>query len=195
MMRGAKFVMAGLIGAAAMLGGLSGCVGWNVYPAMEGEHGFSNPNSDPMPTIMTEALKWVVVRYPPNERAEWTGGAPVVNEEAADGPFAVNLPKGLNRAVYTKIAENVGHGAVAMAPGNEGLPTYHISRLWVRGDEARVDLVRPVLGIPPGPDGRPATQGMTLRLRGGLEPWHVTSHNVWSLSTVPAPSLSYVPED
>ena len=34
---------------------------------------------------------------------------------------------------------------------------------------------------------------ITVRLRGGLAPWHVTSHNVWSFNSLPTPPLNYMP--
>ena len=54
----------------------SGCVGHNVInPVADGERGFSNPNSDPIPPLMIEAVRWVATRYPPEESAEWSVGA------------------------------------------------------------------------------------------------------------------------
>ena len=169
---------------------LSGCVGYNVYPPMEGEHGFSNVNSDPFPQIVTASLQWVVLRYPPNEHAEW-------KEPAAGNvgitPFAVNLPQGMNRELSERIAKNIGMGAVSMVPGNEKLPTYSISRVWVQGDEAKVDIVRPVTNVAFDQQGTPVTQGITVRLRGGMEQWHVTSHRLWSYNSLQAPPINFIP--
>ena len=58
--------VAALAGVVVCLLGLSGCVGYNVYPPMEGERGFTNVNSDPFPPVITEALRWTILRYPPN---------------------------------------------------------------------------------------------------------------------------------
>ncbi len=180
---------------------LPGCVGHNVInPVAEGERGFSNPNSDPIPPLMIESLRWVATRYPPEEAAEWTtGGAPLPDSGAGiPGPrFAINLPQGVNANVYKRVAELVGFGAVPMQEGNESLPTYHIARVWVQGDEAKVDVIRPIKGMATAVEGggsRPMTQPITVRLRGGLKPWHVTSHNVWSFNSLPVPPLYYMPE-
>jgi hypothetical protein len=86
----------GLVAAAAVAGavslGMSGCVGYNVYPPMEGQRGFTNVNSDPFPPVITESLKWTILRYPPNSHAEW-------NQPAAGNvgvtAYAVNLPVGM----------------------------------------------------------------------------------------------------
>lgn len=176
--------------------GLSGCVGHNVInPVADGERGFSNPNSDPIPPLMIESIRWVVTRYPPEESAEWSaGGAPLPDSGAGiPGPrFAINLPEGVNALVYQRVADLVGFGAVPMQEGNESLPTYHIARIWVQGDEARIDVIRPIRGLNAGPESRPITQPITVRLRGGLQPWHVTSHNVWSFNSLPTPPLNYM---
>ena len=174
-----------------------GCVGHNVInPVADGERGFTNPNSDPIPPLMIESIRWVATRYPPEESAEWSaGGAPMPDSGAGiAGPrFAVNLPQGVNREVYKRVCELIGFGAVPMQEGNESLPTYHVSRIWVEGDEAKVDVIRPIKGLNTGPEGRPITQPITVRLRGGLAPWHVTSHNVWSFNSLPTPPLNYMP--
>ena len=185
--------LAALAVSAAALAAVSGCVGYNVYPPQPGvTAGFTNPNSDPFPPIMTEALRWVITRNPAVASAEWS---PPLGVPPEGSKFAVNLPVGVNRLVYLRVADRIGYGAVPLVPGNENLPTYHISRIWISGDEAKVDVVRPVLGLPPGANGRPVTQGTTVRLRGGMEPWHVTSHRDWAINTLPTPALNYVPEE
>lgn len=178
--------------SAAAIATVGGCVGHNIYPPQSGVSGFHNPNSDPFPPLMTEAVRWAITRFPAVTPAEWSPPLGVPPEGAR---FAVNLPVGVNRLVYLRVVDRAGFGAVPMTPGNEHLPTYHVVRVWVGGDEAKVDVVRPVPGIPAAADGRPATQGITVRLRGGLKPWHVTSHRVWALNTLEAPALNYVPEE
>lgn len=178
--------------AAASLAALGGCVGYNVYPPQRGIAGFHNPNSDPFPPIMTESVRWVISRYPAVTPAEWS---PPLGVPPEGSRFAVNLPVGVNRLVYRRVVERIGFGAVPMEPGNEHLPTYHVARVWVAGDDAKVDIVRPVPGMPPAADGRPVTQGITVRLRGGLQPWRVTSHRVWALNALETPPLNYVPEE
>jgi hypothetical protein len=173
-------------GAAALTGA---CVGYNVYPPMEGERGFTNVNSDPFPPVILASLQWVTTRYPPEAQAEW-------NQPAAGQPgpvtYAVNMPQGMNRLISERIVGRLGPGAQPMVPGNEGLPTYHVSRVWVSGDEAKVDIVRPVTNVAFTGQGKPVTQGITVRLRGGVNPWHVTSHRVWSFNAMAVPALNYI---
>lgn len=176
--------------ACVLLGsGLSGCVGYNIYPPMEGERGFTNVNSDPFPPVMTSALQWVTTRYPPNADAEW-------NQPAAGNvgvtPFAINLPRGVNRMLAERIIKNVGNGAQPMVPGSENLPTYHVSRIWVSGDEAKVDIVRPVVNVAFTNQGKPVTQGITVRLRGGMKQWTVSSHRLWSFNAMQPPAINYL---
>ncbi len=168
---------------------LTGCVGYSVYPPMEGERGFTNVNSDPFPPVITESLKWVILRYPPNARAEWS--QPAAGNVGVTA-YAINLPAGLNRQIAERVVKSVGEGAQPMLPGNEKLPTYHIVRISVSGDDAKVDIVRPVVDVAYTGQGKPVTQGLTLRLRGGLAAWHVTSHREWAFNTLQAPALNYL---
>ncbi len=178
--------------AALLLAGtgmLSGCVGYNVYPPMEGERGFTNVYSNPFPQVITESLKWVVVRYPPNSQAEWS--QPAAGNVGVT-PFAVNLPVGLNRVLAERMVKDIGQGAEPMIPGNEKLPTYHISRVWVSGDDAKVDIIRPVVDVAYTGQGKPVTQALTVRLRGGLAQWHVTSHREWAFNALQPPAINYL---
>lgn len=169
----------------------AGCVGFNVYPAAPGERGFTNVNSDPFPPIITAAVQWAVTRYPPDAVTEFSAAAPAGPGQT---PFAINLPTGMNEQIGRRIVTRIGFNAQPLVPGNERLPIYHVARIAVSGDDAKVDIVRPVLGIP-ATGGRAATQGLTLRLRGGLKPWTVTSHRVWSFNAMPAPALNYLSTD
>lgn len=176
-----------VLSALLMSASLSGCVGYNVYPPEAGDRGFTNPNDDPFPPVMTEALRWAVVRYPPNASTEFSVAAPAGPEV----PFALNLPAGVSELLADRIAKNVGFGAQPLYAGNEKLPIYHIARVWVSGDEAKVDVIRPVKGITTM-GGKDATQAISIRLRGGVSPWRVTSHRVWSLNALATPALNVV---
>jgi hypothetical protein len=177
---------------AMMASGL-GCVGYAVYPPEEGMKGFKNPNSDPIPTLMTEAVKYVSSRYPSTSQEEWHAAPSIIPGEAPK--FVVNLPSGVNQSVYRSVVKNISPTALPMEPGLEGLPTYHVARVYVQGDEAKVDVIRPVPALGGNAsEARQITQGVTVRLRGGFGPWHVTSHNVWTLGAMPVPPINYVPE-
>lgn len=197
---GSRLSALAVLALAGLLGGLGGgCVGYHVYPEVGNEPGVESINSPPVHQIMAESIRWTVTHYPPYERYEWQAGPEAVGDrvirlEGKDKFFAINLPPGVRREVYEMVVKNAGPGAVAMEPGNESMPTYHFLRVWISGDEARAEVMRPVTGMPPGPDGRPVTQGMTLYLRGGVHSWRVEYHNAWSIGTMTTPSLSYIPE-
>lgn len=185
---------------AAVWGGLGvGCVGYHVYPAVDEEPGVRSINSPPVHNIMAEAIRWTVTHYPPYERYEWQAGPEAIGDrvirlEGREEFFAINLPEGVRREVYQMVVKNAGPGAVAMEPGKEEMPTYHFVRVWISGDEARAEVMRPVPGMPPGPDGLPVEQGMTLYLRGGVRPWRVEYHNAWSIGAMATPAINYIPE-
>lgn len=189
-----RMVMVMLAGAWLLAG--VGCVGYATYPPMEGMRGFKNPNSDPLPRLMIESVKWVSTRYPPTAAQEWSAPPTIVPGEGAK--FVVNLPAGVNADLYRSIARKIGPDCVPMEPGVETLPTYHVARIWVQGDEAKVDVLRPVpgargAGASGNADSRQITQGITVRLRGGVEAWHVTSHNVWTIGAMDVPPINYAP--
>lgn len=183
--------------AAAWAGLGSGCVGYHVYPPEEGLRGITNPNSSPVPELATEALKWTVTRYPPSGGYEWTRTPAELPE--SDNKFVINLPSGFSPMIYRSVARNVSPNALPMEPGLESLPTYHVARVYVQGDDAKVDVIRPVPGLPgnepsQGGYGQGAiTQGITLRLRGGVGPWRVTSHTTWTPGALQVPPINYVP--
>ncbi len=171
-----------------------GCVGFHVYPPEEGLSGIANPNSSPIPELAKEALTWTVTRYPPTGGYEWTRTP--ANLPGGESKFVINLPSGFNAAIYRSIARDVSPNALPMEPGLESLPTYHVSRFYVVGDEAKVDVIRPVYGLPGNsPDTGAITQGITLRLRGGLSSWHVTSHTTWTPGALQVPPINYVPSN
>src|SRR5262245_17921788 len=88
--------------AAAAVGG---CQQYTTYPAVPTQHGTSeSPNNPATEAAMVAALQYVATRYPP--------GGPVYGaktpEEAgritADYAFAINVPKGMRKSFYERIA-------------------------------------------------------------------------------------------
>lgn len=175
---------------AALIAGPGGCVGYNTYPPVPGQRAFTHPNSPAVHQLMSESLRWVVRRYPPD-------GEPgmLQPEVEYDEPrLVINLPEGILRNVYLRVARNVGQGAVPVTPETEHLPTYHVAQLWVRGDRAKVDVLRPVPGLVMR-DGEQVHQGITVHLRGGPRPWRVTTHRVWTIGAMETPPLTYLPPE
>ncbi len=168
--------------------GLIGCYGYASYPAIEGaKPGIDNPNAPPVDELMILSTRWVADRYPPPRR-----GPAVVGQ----AEFAINLPEGVRRDVYERVSERTGGRAVPVTEENaRTLPVYHISRIWVRMHDAKVDVMRPRLDLPKKPDGEPVYECITLLVEGGLQPWRVTRFQTWEVGIVEPPPLWYCPED
>jgi hypothetical protein len=194
-----------MVVTAALAGcSLSGCVGYNVYPPETGTSGFKDPSSPPMYQLMTEALKWTVRKYPPGDQTPATAAdVPIptseAEEAAAGGPggdearVAISLFSSMNPQVYEYTVQQIGEGAVPLTPETEHLPRYMVSRVWVLGDQAKVDVFRPVIGLGAAPGGEPLYQMITVNLRGGMKYWRVTSYRVWSIGTFAPPAPEYFP--
>ncbi len=176
----------GLLLACAALGG---CFGYANYPPVAGSQWDTNdPNTPGTEGAMQEALRWVIVRYPP--------------PESVGGAFAINLPPGTRRKVYENIARELGPGASPMSPEVRDLPTYHVSHFRTRGPNATVDVLRPVFELDPaarqgvvwGADGRTTYQCVTVYLKGGFEPWRVEGTRIRDVAVVAVPEPNDIPE-
>ncbi len=145
--------------------GLAGCAGYSSYPNAEGSLTRSSTSTRAATGVMRESLRWTTSR---------TSGVPE--------RFAVNLPAGVEAATYASIASSVG--GEALSSSNADLPRYSITRVWVRSGQAKVDVVRPVLALGKNSDGAYPTQGITVELEGGLEPWRVVRYRPWAIGTL-----------
>ncbi len=185
-----RVVRGGLaIGAvSACAGALGGCWGYVNYPPIEGASpGINNPNAPPADELMILATKWVADRYPPPRSGP---------EVAGEAQFAVNLPPGVRRDLYERVAAKTAGRAVPLTETNaKTLPIYHIARVWVRMRDAKVDVLRPRLELPRRPDGQPVYECVTLLIEGGLKPWRVTQFQTWEVGVVDPPPLNFCPEE
>jgi hypothetical protein len=177
--------MAGL-GLVAMTAVVGGCVSYASYPPVPENTAINNPNSPAMEEVMMAGLRWVTTKYPPDTTVA-LGANP--SHEAAR--MAINLPRGVKPQVYVRVAEAVGAGARPLTPENQSLPIYHITSLRVRGDQANVWVLRPVVDMGAKPNGEPIYQEVKLWLQGGLRPWHVVSSIEMSPDSTLVPELVY----
>lgn len=181
-----------LIAFAAALGlpaplVLTGCVGYGSWPPVEGaDLAATNPNVPYAVETMALSLQWVLQRYP----APGTGTEPVPADEAR---FAVNVPAGIRRANYIKIASAPG-GTPTTAENVEHLPVYHIGRVWIRGGKATVDVLRPMFEYPARGDGSMVYQCVTVHMEGGFQPWRVAGTQTREPGVVPVPDYYFLPE-
>lgn len=176
-----------MVGLSAALIVLNGCVGYASFPYEEGgksELATQDPNTPPADELIALSLNWVVTKYPPR--------SPAVEGQPR---YTVNMPKGVRRDVYDRILKNLGGQAAPLTPETAAqLPIYHVGRVWIRGRDAKVDVLRPVLEGPRGPGGDVVYQPVTLRIEGGFEPWRIKRHQVWEVGTVPVPELYFYPD-
>ncbi len=158
---------------------LPGCVGYASYPRQADNKPWIDPSLPAFEDVLVASLQWAAKRYPPSA-------------QGPTGPFAVNLPPGIVEWRYRRIVEAVGPDAAPLATDTAQLPTYHVREVKLRGDEARVELTRPVLTLGASPSGGVLYQDVTIRLRGGSERWHVVSDRPWTLGSAQAPAPNYI---
>jgi hypothetical protein len=144
-----------------------------------------NPNDPPLPTAMTLALRWVTDRYPP-EAVDFASG-PMTE------PFAINFPAGTRTDVARRVCANVNTNSQPLEADNQTLPIYHVGRIWLRGDLATVDILRPVGTYGQGAEGPVLYQCITIKMQGGLRPFGVVSHRIWPVNYSPVPPLRLLP--
>lgn len=180
-----------LLGAAilglATLAGATGCATYANYPPIGQDLAINDPNVVPLPVLMRVATTRVLQR------------------DAASGDlpdnWVLNLPRGMTTTRARSVLDNtmsdagVGGGMLVGDSGYLGLPVYSITRVWLRGDKATVDVIRPVTldGMQPteeNTDGVAYTyQKVTLRLEGGFRPWRVVGTREWPIGLEDRPEL------
>lgn len=173
--RNTRIALGATLAFAALSASLAGCVGYTTYPAASWQVASGEMNGPPADEIMIESVRWAVNRY----------------ETGTSGSLAINLPDVVRDRTYGVIAARAGERVVPMERGLEDLPTYHLTRLWVRGDKAEVDLLRPVNELGASPTGEPIIQAVTLYVQGGLQSWRVERARHWKIGTDAVPPLHY----
>lgn len=178
-----KSIGLGICGLA-LAAGLAGCVSYASYPPVPQNTASNDPNNPAMEEVMMVGLRWVATKYPPGPVS------PIGERPATPAEIAVNLPPGIKPAVYRRVAAAVP-GGHPLTSETASLPTYHVSGIRVRGDEASIWIFRPALDLGPSPAGGPVHQEVKLWLRGGFQPWHVVSSLEHTPGTGEMPELSY----
>ena len=163
-----RAALAALITATSLF--TCGCVANYVnVPPQPGDTAFHNPDLIPVPELMTDALTWVTAKYP------------------VDPPYAVNLPPGTGHATYVRVVEDGTRGrGVPMSPEVEGLPTYHVAAVRIRGTRATVDVV-----LPEGLDA----VACTVTLRSTIYGWRIQDSRSWLTPVIPVPAPYYLPPE
>lgn len=157
--------------AAGMLGlgllALPACTSYTNVPGPESKPAQQDPNARQPSSAMEAALRWAIRRHP------------------VPGPYALNLPVGTTRETADRIAAALGPDAVVPDSTETDLPVYHVTRVWIRLSDAKVDVVYPMTdGL-----GRKIQRGVTVWMHAGVRPWTVSRGQYWSPGTIPVPPV------
>jgi len=168
------------LAAAALLAlGLTGCTSviYDSNPEGTAAQLEEKPDfaSHTVQNLLAECVSWAAENYPP----------------PGDSQFAINLPKGLTHEQYVGIAARIGERATPITPETEHLPAYHIGWVWMRGDNARVDVFRPVFRLSRSDDV--VYQAITLYLHRRWASWRVERTQPWDPGVVSLPPVYYLP--
>lgn len=157
----------GMLAGLAGLTSLSGCTSYTNVPGPESALAGQDPNARQPSRAVEAALLWTVRRHP------------------VDGPFVINLPPGTSTETAQAIAGALGPMAQIPESATTSLPVYHVSRVWIRLSDGKVDVVFPTRdGL-----GREIQRGVTTWMNSGLRSWTVTRGQYWAPGTVPVPSM------
>jgi hypothetical protein len=184
--------LAGLLGMP-----MSGCYQQQAtYPKADGAEGLTdNPNTPASEQAMVQALQYVASRYGVSKR-EFHNAASDIDAPLVTKSMVVNLPRGLRKSVYERVAAKVGPNVQPATPMSveSGAPVYYVTRVWMRFNRGVIDVVRPMTELGAGKDGLPVYQRISVHLTGGNTPWKVAYARTWSpQSTEPPPSPYFVP--
>lgn len=162
------FRLLSIVTASGMLAAiLPACTSYTNVPGPDAATAQQDPNARQASRAAETALAWTVQRHP------------------VEGPYWINLPPGTSIETAESIAATLGGMArVPDAPSTE-LPVYHVSRVWIRLSEGKVDVIFPAR------DGlnRQVQRAVTVWMNGGIRPWTARRGQYWSPGTVPVPEI------
>ncbi len=113
--------IAALLGMSLIV--VTACAPFATYPPVDGAVQLSGPTIEPIPTLMTESIRYAQDRY-------------------GDGAqeFAINLPPQTPAALYETVIRRLGAGHPQLDVDE---PAYHVTSVRARGLTAEVDLFYP----------------------------------------------------
>jgi hypothetical protein len=180
---------------------LPGCYQRANYPEIPTSVGFNeNPNTPSAERAMIASLQFVASRYTPGQR-EFDPALDPRTTPMVNYPAVVNLPMGMRKSFYERIATKVGPEVLPATPESvvearsSGAPVFHVSRVWMRFDRAYVDVLRPMPELGVAPDGTTIHQMITCHLEGGLRPWRVVYTRTWHPGDAKAPEYWFLPSE
>ncbi len=150
---------------------LGGCANYVNIPAQRGDWAMHNPNGSTVKLVLGEALRAVLKKHP------------------FESKFAILLPENTTAKTYGAVASTVSTEAVW--PGNRGrsdLPILEVKQLLIRGQDARVNIIRPVnRQAPMGSQEQLATVDLTWH---PLQGWLAQRVRDWRLPVEEALRIS-----
>lgn len=177
----AKAWRLGLACSLLVAGVLPGCsTGFATYPPTPGQTASANPNGPIFETAVVAALRDVIERYPPPPELVPSDAGTLSRPERV----AINLFDGVRPDVAESTAARVGGGAAPLFEETADLPTYHVTRVWLRGGRAEVDIICPVVTR----RGARTTQMVTLEMQSTLGGYRVDRRREWTVGAFPAPA-------
>ncbi len=155
--------IAALLGLSLIV--VTACAPLATFPPVDGSVQLSSPTTEPIPTLMAEAIRYAQSRY--------GDGAEV---------FAINLPPQTPAQVYDTVISRLGGGHPQF---DSDEPAYHVTSVRARGLRAEVDLFYPRT------DGFYEFVTISFR-RDVLSGYEVLSTRLWRIDDQP-PGPNYQP--
>lgn len=130
------------------------------YPDIDGDVATTDLNILPSPIVMRLALKRVGERHLDGAR-----------------PYAIDFPPNVDEELARDIAAKMGEHVSVAWDAPAGAPVIKVVRVWVLGDQAQVDVQRPVADL--------GTQLLTVRLRSDIRGWRIDGLRSWPVGLRP----------
>lgn len=158
----------------------TGCLNYGNYPRANNEFTWHNTRvTAGVLELMEQSLGYVI--------ADDASSQPRLATPPNGEPLAaINLPGGITPAQYRRVAERSYPGVVPVSEARSDLPVYQIARIRLRGDDARVDVLRPATGLERGVD-RPVYAGIQLSFLGGSGSWRIVKQRLREIGTIDEP--------
>jgi len=102
---------------------LGGCAPWVTYPPIEGAAQIGHPRLEPVPSIITESIRFANDRFAKME-----------------GEIVFNLPPGSPAPLYQDVARRLGNARPMKADDERAI---HVTEVRVRARDAEADVVYP----------------------------------------------------
>ncbi|MEM7622963.1 MAG: hypothetical protein AAF235_07135 [Planctomycetota bacterium] len=178
---------AAIVGALTLVTAVAfvapGCIGYSTYPRAGGQVAPGGINTAAAEDVTVAALRWSLDRYPPP-----------LNATAGPSSFVVALPPSVVARRALRIAGKIDAMPATEANLAAGTAIYRVGRVAIRGDDAEVDVYRPVFetATSSGEAAEPAYQLITITLRGGIRPWRVERTRPWALGAFEPPAFGII---